>query len=136
MTLAGILAGGQAAAESLMTDTCVVTRGAPSSGSLDPVTGLPVAGTPTTVYTGKCRLTAPRETVTAGSQRPSAGDVAVTATSTLSIPISAARLRIDDRVTITASVNPSLGATSFTVSKLLSGSHMTAQRVSVTAVIN
>jgi hypothetical protein len=54
----------------------------------------------------------------------------------LSVPASAARLVVDDRVEITASVNPTLVGSVWTVSGLVPSSHMTAQRVQVTAVID
>jgi hypothetical protein len=130
-----MLATSQAIAESRMSDTCLVTRAVPGSGSLDPVTGLPTASARTTVYSGPCRLRT-GGTVSAGAQRQSAGDVVTQVASVLSVPVDAARLLVEDRVVFTASSDPSLPALTFVVSGLVPGSQMTAQRVQVTAVID
>ena len=88
MTSAQAASSGQALAESRMLDTCRITRAAAGTGVLDPVTGL-VTGARTTVYQGKCRLRTPG-TVSAGSERQSAGDTATLVSPLLSVPISAA----------------------------------------------
>jgi hypothetical protein len=75
-------------------------------------------------------------TVTAGAQRQAAGDVVTQVSSVLSVPVTAARLAVNDRVEILSSADPSLPALVFTVSGLVPGSQMTAQRVQVTAVID
>ena len=125
-----------------MVDVCRITRAAPSTGDVDPVTGLPGAGARTVIYgptvqphAGKCRIRT-SGAVSAGIQRQSAGDVITALTSVLSIPISAPRIVVDDQVEILSSANPNLPALVFTVSGLIPGSQMTAQRVSMTAVID
>lgn len=135
MELTGALSRLQSVAESRMTDTCRVTRGSASEGDLDPVTGVPTAGARSTVYEGVCRVRT-GGSVSAGSQRESAGDVVVQVASVLHLPIAAPRVIVDDHVEVLTSVNPSLPALAFTVSGLIPGSQMTAQRVQVTAVID
>lgn len=116
-----------------MTDQCRITRTASSTGDVDPVTGLPAAGTKTVVYEGACRIRT-GGAISAGSQRDVAGDVVTQVSSVLHLPISAPQVMVDDRVEILASVNPTL-IRRFVVSGLVPGSQMTAQRVQVTAVI-
>lgn len=123
----------QSVAVSRMTDQCRVTRTASSTGDVDPVTGLPAAGTRTVVYEGACRVRT-GGAISAGSQREVAGDGVTQVSSVLHLPISAPQVMVDDRVEILASVNPTL-ISRFTVSGLVPGSQMTAQRVQVTAVI-
>lgn len=118
-----------------MSDTCTVTRASSGSPTLDPVTGLPTAGARTAVYGGKCRVRSPG-TISNGSRRDAGADQALLLATILSVPASAARLVVDDRVEITASVNPTLVGSVWTVSGLVPSSHMTAQRVQVTAVID
>ena len=135
MTIQSILAGGQAVAESLMTDTCRVTRQAAAGGSLDPVTGLPVSPAPTVVFEGRCRLRTPAVS-SFGSARVAAGDQAVLVNPILSVPASAPPIRMDDRVEVLTSGTPALVGLVLAVSGLVPSSHMTAQRVQVTAVID
>lgn len=125
----------QSEAESRMTDVCRATRTTTGGGSLDPVTGVPAADARAVVYQGKCRLRT-GGSISAGSQRTSAGDVVVQVASILSLPIGAPRFLVNDRVEFMSSVNPNLPALVFTVSGLVPGSQMTAQRVEVTAVID
>lgn len=134
MDLTAALATLQGEAESRMTDTCRITRAVASTGDVDPVTGLPTAGTRTTVYTGVCRVRT-GGSVSAGSQRQVAGDTVTAVSSLLHLPIGAPQVKVNDRVEILTSVNPTMVGL-FTVSGLVPGSQMTAQRVQVTAVID
>lgn len=135
MDLTAALSTLQAEAESRMSDTCRITRSSLAGEDLDPVTWLPVAGARSVVYTGPCRLRT-GGSVSAGSQRQSAGDTVTQVASVLSVPSSAGRVKVDDVVEMLSSVNPSLPQVLFTVSGLIPGSQMTAQRVQVTAVID
>lgn len=118
-----------------MTDQCRITRAVPASGDLDPITGLPAATPRTTIYSGGCWVRTDG-TVSNGSRRQSAGDVVTQLTSILHIPASAATLKVDDRVEILSSLDSSLLSLVFVVSGLIPGSQMTAQRVTITAVID
>lgn len=142
MDLTDDLADLRAERESGMVDTCLITRAAPSTGDVDPVTGLPGGSARTVVYgpdsqphRGKCRVRT-AGSVSAGMLRQSAGDMATIVTPILSIPVSAPRIQVDDRVEIVSSANPNLPALVFTVSGLIPGSQVTSQRVAMTAVID
>lgn len=118
-----------------MTDTCRITRaGAINDDEVDPVTGLPPSPTRATVYEGKCRLRT-GGTISAGSLRQAGTDTVIQVASLLHLPIDAPAAKVDDRVEILSSVNPSM-LPFFTVSGIVPGSQMTAQRVQVTAVID
>src|SRR6478609_4330253 len=112
-------------AESLMTDTCVVTRNGTPGGSptLDPVTGLYPDVTEVTVYTGECSVRVPGS-ATARRPRESAGDEVTMVKAVFAVPATAARLLVNDRVLFTASTfNLNLPGMRFTVTDLLPGSH-------------
>lgn len=133
--VAGLLARAAGAAEFRMSDACRVTRSTDAGEDLDPVTWLHVTSDADLVYEGPCRLRT-GGSVSAGSQREVAGDSVTQVNSVLSVPVGAARLMVNDRVEFTASVNPNILPLVFTVSGLVPGSQMTAQRVQVTAVID
>lgn len=133
MDLSAALTELQGEALSRMTDRCRITRTTDSSGDLDPVTGMPTAGARTVIYEGVCRFRT-GGAISAGSQREVAGDGVTQVASVLHLPISAPQVKVDDRVEVLSSVNPTL-VSLFTASGLVPGSQMTAQRVQVTAVI-
>lgn len=122
-------------AESRMRDTCVVSRAVDGSGDLDSVTGLPAAGSRSTVYSGPCRVHT-GGAVSAGAQRQSGADTVVQVSSILHVPVGAPRVQVNDVVRVTASENPALPSMTFVVSGVIPGSQMTAQRVQVTTVID
>lgn len=97
MDVTSALAVFQERAESRMRDTCQIQTFVTGS-SMDPVTWLPTE-TPTTVYTGKCRLRMPAGWA---QQRDVAGDHASISMPTLSIPVSAPVIPIGAVVRITA----------------------------------
>lgn len=135
MDLSGALTQLQALAVSRMTDTCRITRaGAITGDDMDPVTGLPPSPTRTTVYEGKCRIRT-GGTISAGSQRQVSGDTVTAVASLLHLPIDAPAAKVNDRVEILSSINPTL-LSLYTVSGIVPSSQMTAQRVQVTAVID
>jgi hypothetical protein len=132
----------QAEAESRMLDVCRITRSGAADDEIDPDTGLPGTGERAIIYgptvdphEGKCRLRT-SGAVSSGSSRQSAGDVVLEVSPVLSLPISAPAVKPEDRVEMLSSVNPSVAGLVLTVSGLVPGSQMTAQRVSVTAVID
>lgn len=117
-------------------DQILATRaGTATPGTPDPVTGLVPAPARTTVYQGPARLRTPGA-VSAGRRQESAGDQATLLTTILSVPASAPRLAVNDRVEFLSSANSALVGMLFTVSGLIPSSHVSAQRVSVTAVID
>lgn len=87
----------RAEAESLMLDTCTITR--PGTPVTDPNTG-DVTNTPTNVYTGKCKVQS-KDSATAN---PEAGEATFTVVSRqVHIPANSADVQDGDVVTITAS---------------------------------
>ena len=99
--IGGILAGMvpflREQAESLMLDTCTIDR--PGEPVTDPETG-DVTNTPTTVYSGKCKVQS-KDSATAN---PEAGGATFTVVSRqVHIPANAADVQDGDVVTLTAS---------------------------------
>lgn len=137
-TVAQIVANGRALAESLMTDTCTITRAgvADPDAVPDPVTGLYPVPADSTVYTGRCSIRVPG-TVSASKSRDSAGDEAVMLTAILSVPALAPLVKINDVVTFTASTyNPRLVGQEWVVDGMIPGSRQTAQKVTVSVVVD
>lgn len=95
--LAGVVPFLREQAESLMLDTCTITR--PGAPVTDPATG-DVTNTPVTVYTGKCKV----QSKDAALSTPEAGEATFTIVSRqVHIPANAADVKDGDVVTITAS---------------------------------
>lgn len=110
-----------------MVDACTITRTG-SPGAFDETTGAYGAGTPTTLYTGKCRVR-PRDNADrieqAGEQQVSFWPFIV------SVPMSVQGVQVDDLVTITASeLDADLVGTVLRVKQVLQGTHITARRLS------
>lgn len=88
---------GREAAESLMLDTCMITR--PGTPVTDPISG-DVTNTPITVYSGKCKV----QSKDSATSNPEAGEATFTVVSRqVHIPANAADVKDGDVVTITAS---------------------------------
>ena len=95
--------------EATMTATVLVTR-RNNVGALDYATGL-VVDAPTTIYSGKARLSRVRGNVSMDIGE----EVEYYSTLTVSIPLSAALVIIDDMVQITASPDPHVVTRQFRV---------------------
>jgi hypothetical protein len=125
---------GQAAAEQFMVDTCTIVR--VTGVTTDPVNGRPTETT-APVYAGKCRIQ--QHT---GSGRGAAGNRAdvgeasvVQVTFELQLPMSAARVLVEDRVTITASaLDPQLVGRVWRVAGQAAKTHATSRRVEIREV--
>lgn len=92
----------QARAEQRMRDTCRVSVLSGSDGPLDPDTGLPVSGAAQVVYEGPCRLRMLGRAATSGQGSTQvAGDVVVTSTPMLHLPVSAPHVPVGAVVVIT-----------------------------------
>lgn len=120
---------GRTAAEALMVDQATITRTATSV--VDPDTGV-ITGTTTTVYTGKCRLKLPvavaRPLLVGQAQEFLQHPI-------LSLPATTTGVRINDVVTITASLlMPVLVGRVFHIRAQPGQSHMTAARFEVMEV--
>lgn len=121
---------GREAAEALMVDACDVMR--PGEPVTDPETG-EVTPSSTFVYSGPCKV---QQTISQASN-PTAGSHQFTVLdSRVDFPVSAGPLRVDDVVTMTASVlDPQLVGSVFRVVELFHKSMATAQRTRVEQVV-
>jgi hypothetical protein len=120
---------GRAAAEANMADACTITRaGTPTT---DDVTGK-VTYSPTTVYSGKCRV---QQRVPV-SKPADIGQAAVWLERLeLQLPMSVTGVASDDLVTITASVlDPDLVGRTWHVRELGHKTHATSRRVQIEEV--
>lgn len=116
----------RAEAESMMVDTCAITR-ATAGSTFNETTGAYTGGSTTTVYTGACRVK-PRDNadrvVQYGQEAVSFWPFIV------SVPMSATGISLNDIVTVTASaLDASLVGMVLRVREVLQGSHLTARRL-------
>jgi hypothetical protein len=126
MSAASAMARGRALAESLMADTCTITR--PTTVTTNPNTGQ-VIKTTTTVYSGSCRI---QQRTTTASEEHTGEQYTRMARFELQLPMSATGLNEADTVTITASAHdPDLAGRVFKVRDLAHGTHKTARRVGI-----
>lgn len=122
---------GRAAAESLMVDTCTVTRLAGEVTNED--TGV-VTPTTSTVYTGRCRVQQSQLGADSTPADPGEAYVRVVAFE-VQLPMSVVGVRVQDVITITASpLDPDLVGRAFNVLGLAHKTHATARRIQVQEV--
>jgi hypothetical protein len=114
-------------AESMMGETCTITRTNPAPGPFDPVTGMYATPTPLTVYSGPCRVK--------GNVRADrivhAGEQPVTLYRfTVSVPVGSTVFEVDDTVHVTASaLDPGMAGLNLRVREPEYGSQITARRL-------
>lgn len=125
---------GRALAESLMTDTCTITRAGVGKGPWNESTGQYDSPAPTTVYSGKCRVQ-----IMSGipASRPTTGDRSTTLQETvLQLPVTSTEsIAVNDVATIVAAVSDaSLVGRQFTVYARHEKSQATARRLRVIEV--
>lgn len=127
MSVVDLLVKGRAAAESLMVDTCTVTR--VTGRTLDEDDGT-YSDTTSIVYSGKCRIQVRNAAVAA---LPLSGEREVVAFMLeLQTPMTGAALAVGDVVTVTASLyDPTLADRVFRVREVFHKSHATARRTLV-----
>jgi hypothetical protein len=121
---------GRRAAEDLMVDAVTITRTA--SVSTNSETGA-VTRTPTTVYTGKCKVA-----INSKTARPDnvAEDQLFLFRVQVQLPTTAVGVQIDDQALITASVNDvELAGRTFAIREIAHGSFITARRLMAEEVI-
>lgn len=126
--IAGILPSLRAQAESMMQDTCTVTRGGadvfnPDTGQYEPAPG-------ETIYADKCRIQA------GGTQaaNPEAGGAVFTVEKPeLQLPFGTS-LEVGDQAVIDSSVNPALVGVAYRVTGLGQKTHATSSRYAVEVV--
>jgi hypothetical protein len=124
---AAVAVEGRAAAEELMTDACRIERTGPVQTSEDGQDTKPV----TLLYEGKCRV----KPAGTAAVMPSPTAPAQTWQYKLSIPYAAgAGIHANDRVTITASDDPTLVGVRLQVRNADRGTHITARRFWCTEV--
>lgn len=126
MTAEAATLAGRAAAEALMTDSITFTRAAGST-SFNETTGRETAGTPTTVYSGPCKIQRQR----VAPQDPEAGERTVTVEQVeVHLPVSATGVRVGDVGTIgSAALDPALVGRSFRAAGLFHKTYATARRL-------
>ena len=126
MTAETATASGRTAAEGLMTDTCTITR-ANGEPTYNPSTLTYTTPTPTTVYTGKCRV---KPSVLSGNTTVQAGEERVALWPfSISVPFSATDVELDDIVTVTSSADASLVGRPLRVRSIARGTNVTARRL-------
>jgi len=142
MTVLTALAAGRAAAESIMLDTCLITRVTGPPGPVDPVTGERTPAPTETIYPppdamspfdGRCKIQTfePYE-----SNRNSGGHVFTEQRYSLHLPIGAGPVAIDDQVEIiTAVSDPQLAGRVYRIAGLHHKSLATAQRIPMQEVV-
>lgn len=125
------LARGRAAAESLMVDTCTITRTTGESTNDD--TGV-VTLTTSAIYTGRCRIQQSQLGADSTPADPGEAYVRLVAFE-LQLPMSVTGLRVGDVATITASaLDPDLVGRAFNILGLAHKTHATARRLQVQEV--
>lgn len=130
-------AAGQAAADrELLLDLCKVTRPAPISDELDPVTGLPVVTEPTVVLTDEpCWVTTMERRISASAQDHVGGDYVGVQKPTVALSLTAPKLAVGDTIEVTSALVPINVGRRFTVLDQPGGTFTVLARYSVEEVI-
>lgn len=124
----GLIAAGRVWHESIMEDACTITRD--GARTLNEATGQ-YSNTPSTVYTGPCRLVVPPRSP---QDVAAVGQVEVVQRARLDLPVTAsAGVKDGDVVTFTASVDPALVGAKYRLRGLAGQTHATARRFFVEA---
>lgn len=124
---AGLVARSRSMAESMMQDSCTITR--KTGQAFNSSTGA-YEDTFSTVYSGKCRVQT--QTWQQAEQPSSGGRVIATAVYTVAVPMSVTGVAVDDIVTITATAfDDALDGQTFRVRQQVYKTHMTARRLLV-----
>ena len=126
-----VTTGGQLLAESLMVDTCSITRGNGST-SFDETNGREVPAAATVIYAGKCKV----QTPDVQDRTHDAGERTWTLQrDSLHLPLSAPAVRVGDVATITAAaLDAQLVGKRFRVVGLAHKTFLTARRLQVQEV--
>lgn len=129
MSAQSAILAGRVAAERLMIDTCTIVR--VTGVTTDPVNGRP-AETTTPVYSGRCRI---QQRGATGSRTDVADASVVQVTYELQLPMSAAAVLVEDRVTVTAAaLDPQLVGRVWRVAGQAAKTHATSRRVEIREV--
>jgi Family of unknown function (DUF6093) len=131
VTADAVLAAGRAAAEALMVDRCEL-RGADVRGARDPSTNQYTLTPGPLRYAGPCKV---QTTDTIGNATAAGERLVMVTRFEVHLPVSAPAAKVDDVVTITASVaDPQLVGRRFRVVSLIHKSYLTARRLAVQEV--
>lgn len=129
--LDALLAAGRAAHQTIMVDTCRITRA--TTETLNRATSVRTQGAPTELYAGACRVKAQRV-----PRNEQAGErLTVVARYEVALPFGALAvddLQVGDTVTVTASGDARLVGKDFAVMAVDFGSTTTAWRLSVEGI--
>lgn len=125
MTVAATVTRGQALAESLMSDTCTITRAGTGAPVMNEDTGEYTDPPRTTIYTGKCRIQVRglvAQDVEVGDQQRGIAPFE------LQLPVSAVGVRRNDVAHIDSSVDVDMVDREFRVTAPFGKTHMTMRR--------
>lgn len=124
MTALSTAQQGQVLAESLMLDTCTISRA--GAETFDDATGT-YSDTESTVYSGKCRL---KPSVLSADRVAQAAERQIALWPfSVSLPVDVTDVELDDVVTVTASQDPSLVGVRLRIRSVARGTYLTARRV-------
>lgn len=124
MSVDALLTRGRAAAEALMVDACTIER---KTGESTSTTTGAVTPTYTTLYTGKCRI---QQRSTEARVEDNAEQYDRMLRLEVQLPMAVTGLKVDDRVTVTASVyDADLVGRQVWIRHLFHKTHATARRV-------
>lgn len=130
MSAQAVTLAGRLQAEALMVDACVIERLA--GQTFDETSGTYV-DTWSEVYAGKCRVQA--QDVLRVPEEQAGEQLYVLRRATLSVPMSVTDVRVDDRVTVTASaLDPDLANRVYRVTDLAHKTYLTARRLPIEEV--
>lgn len=131
MNLDATLARGRAAAERLMVDTVTIDRW-DGTYTNNETTGAQTKNYGAALYNGKARI---QQNAAVSQEDAGAGRVVTTLRLELQVPVTVTGLKVDDRVTVDASVGDAdLVGRVFRVSDLHHKTHATARRVAIEEV--
>ena len=139
MSIGGAIAGAlpllRRQAESMMVDTCTITR-ASGPPTFDAVTGVYTDPTPTTVYTGKCRVRT-RSLGFLRNREVEAGErETVIWPYMVMVPVTDADVQVLDKVTVTASQDPALVGVTLRVRTAQLATNATARKLDCEEIAN
>lgn len=130
MSAASVTQAGRIAAERNMVDACTITRQTGTSTDLQTAVVTPTIAT---IYAGKCRVQGHSPSM---ARPETVGAAYVFQTPfVLQVPMSVTDVRVNDIVTITASVlDPDLPGRTYWVKELAAKTHMTSRRFGIIEV--
>jgi len=117
----------QAEAESMMTDTCTITR--PGDGTFNDTTGEYTTAASTTVYSGKCRIRTRSLGFLRDRQTETGEELTTIWPYIVAIPAGTADIQVLDVVTVSSAVDPLLAGVTLRVRIANAGTATTARKL-------